>query len=61
MTPEVEALRDQLSHRIETLRKAIDEKRVDTYLCEQERRRLMMGKKPAEVRATLGEHKIVLV
>ena len=60
MTPEIEALRDGLTRQIETLRKEIDEKRVDAYLCELERRRLMTGKRPSEVRATLQEHDIVL-
>jgi hypothetical protein len=61
MTPEIEALKDTLTLRIATLRTEIEDKRVEQYLCERERRELMMGKKPREVRATLEGHEIVLV
>lgn len=60
MTPAVEALKDRLSHQITTLRTEIEDKRVEQYLCERERRELMLGKTPREVCATLEGHEIVL-
>lgn len=60
MTPEVEALKHRLTHRIDTLRKIIEDTSVEVFLVERERRELMCGKKPAEVRATLEGHEIVL-
>ena len=60
MNAEVEDLKRMLTLRLATLKCEIEDKRVEVYLCERERRELMMGRKPAVVRAILREHAIVL-
>jgi hypothetical protein len=60
MNEDVEALTGKLTARIAALSTEIGDKRVEVYLCQRERGELMMGRKPAVVRAILKEHGIVL-
>jgi hypothetical protein len=60
MTPEVETLKRRLTIHLAKLKEDVEDKRLEVYLCERERRELMMGKKPSVIRAILKVHDIAL-